>query len=126
MALESGDLDAAREHYRSGLALAPASPLPEARDNLVSIRVGLGAAAHRGGDLAAAERALAEVLEGLARVEVDPSTAAFALGTAAEIDLGLGKVERAALRCRDALARLPADDPLAPALRELLVQIEGR
>lgn len=126
LALESGQFVAAREHYRGGLALAPTTPLPEELDNLVSIRVGLAAAAHRAGDLVAAERALAELLAELTRVEVDPSTAAFALGTAAEVDLSLGKHERAGARCREALARVPADDALAPALRELLVQIEGR
>src|SRR5690606_3163271 len=118
---ESDNPGAALRSYQGGLALVLAGDdLPEVRDNAAAIRVGIAAAHHRLGDLAGAESALAPVLR--ATAELAPVTAAYALATAAELDLAGGERARAEARTQQALDLLDAADPMVPALRQLLSQ----
>ncbi|MDC0717219.1 serine/threonine-protein kinase [Nannocystis bainbridge] len=115
---------AAVRHYEVGLALVAAGPaLPETRDNAVAMRVGLAAARRQLGDLPGALDAMRHALADLAGVAAD--VAAYAHGTAAELDLGRGARREAEAHCRRALALLRDDDPMARELRQLLVRIRA-
>ena len=124
LSLESGDPRTALRRYAEGLALAAdAAALPEVAANALAMRVGQAAAHHRLGDLAAAHATITAVLADLAAAPA--SVQAYALGTAAEIEHARGDLARAQARCAEALARVPADDPLAAELRTLATRLRA-
>ncbi|WP_170136045.1 serine/threonine-protein kinase [Nannocystis exedens] len=115
---------AALRSYEAGLALVAAGPeLPETRDNAVAMRVGLAAARQGLGDLPGAADAIRRALAELRGVS--PAVAAYAWGTAAELELERGHRREAEAHCRRALALLPDDDATARELRQLLVRIRA-
>ncbi|MCY1066101.1 serine/threonine-protein kinase [Nannocystis sp. RBIL2] len=118
------DDHAALRGYEAGLALVAAGPaLPETRDNAVAMRVGVAAARQNLGDLPGAADAIGRALAELGGVS--PAVAAYAWGTAAELDLVRGHRREAEAHCRRALALLPDDDATARELRQLLVRIRA-
>lgn len=120
LSLEAGAPTAALRRYAAAEALA--GDLPELRDNLLTIAAASASAHHRLGDLARADATISAALRDL--TDADPTTIAFVLGTAAEIDLALARTDRAAARCHQALATVPPADPLASGIAELCTQIE--
>ncbi|WAS92342.1 serine/threonine-protein kinase [Nannocystis punicea] len=118
------DNPAALRSYEAGLALVAAGPdLPETRDNAVAMRVGLAAARQGMGDLAGAADAIERALSQVGGVS--PDVAAYAWGTAAELELARNHRREAEAHCRRALALLSDDDAMARELRQLLVRIRA-